>query len=88
MIIDKEILAAAFVGYEIERGKVEQRVSELRTSLGVRPPGRPKGKPTAIEVVSASSATKRKVSAAARKRMAAAQRKRWAAYKEAKKAAK
>jgi hypothetical protein len=88
MISDKEILAAALVGYEIERGKVEQRVSELRISLGVRSPGHPKGKPTVVEVVSASAAAKREVSAAARKRMAAAQRKRWATYNEAKKAAK
>jgi hypothetical protein len=63
MVIDKEILAGALVGYEIERGQVEQRVSELRTSLGVRSSGRPKGKPTAVEVVSASAAAKRKVSA-------------------------
>jgi hypothetical protein len=87
MIIDKEILAAALVGYEIERGKVEQRVSELRTSLGVRSPGRPKGNPTVVEVVSASAAAKREVSAAARKRMVAAQKRRWAAFNEAKKAA-
>jgi hypothetical protein len=87
MIIDKEILAAALLGYEAERLKIEQRISDIRTNLGVSSSARSKAQPLAAEATSARGTAKRKMSASARKRIAAAQRKRWAAFKKAKQAA-
>jgi hypothetical protein len=87
MIADNEILAAALLGYEAELGKLEQKITDIRTRLGIRLPGRPRREASTEGTAVASAPTKRKVSAVARKRMAAAQRRRWAAAKKSKKAA-
>jgi hypothetical protein len=87
MIADNEILAAALLGYEAELAKLELKVADIRTRLGVRSPGRPKREAPTEGTTPASAPTKRKMSAAGRKRIAAAQRRRWAAVKKSKRAA-
>jgi hypothetical protein len=79
MISDNEVLAAALLGYEAELAKVKQKIIDIRSHLGVRPPGRPRRDATTEGTTADFGPAKRKVSAAARDRMAAAQRKRWAA---------
>jgi hypothetical protein len=69
-----EILAAAIEGFEAQKRRLDEQISELRQMLDggrsepVATPEAPKGK-------------RRKMSAAARKRIGDAQRKRWAASK-------
>jgi hypothetical protein len=79
MIVDNEILTAALLGYKAELAKLELKMIDIRTRLGVSVPGRPRREAPTEGTIPASVPTKRKVSASARKRMAAAQRKRWAA---------
>jgi hypothetical protein len=68
----------ALVGYEIEKKRIEGKISEIRAKLG-------RGRVTAKADAAADSGKpkRRKLSAAARKRIAVAQRKRWAEHRKA-----
>ena len=70
------MLAMAWVGYEIEKKKIDDKIKELRAQLSGG-----KAAPAAKEAVAPK---RRKLSAAARKRIAVAQKKRWAAQRASK----
>lgn len=88
MIADKEILAAALIGFEAQRAKVDEKIRDLRATLGLQSPGRPKKISGPAIPTSPRKRTKRELSPEAREKMAAAQRKRWAAFHKAKNTAK
>ena len=69
--IDGSILEMALVGYQAERGKIEEKMAEIRQRLGKGPAA------TAAPATTGEAAPKRNISVAARKRIAAAQKKRW-----------
>jgi hypothetical protein len=74
---DLTTLQMALVGYEYEKKKIEDKISELRARL--------KGKkPTAGAGAAATKApgVKRNLSAAARRRIALAQKRRWAEHRK------
>ncbi len=74
---DTATLAMALVGYELERQKIEDKIREIKRSLGM-------GGPSATKAVvkSAGEPVKRRtLSASARKRIATAQKKRWAEHR-------
>jgi hypothetical protein len=60
----------ALIGYEVERKRLSDKISEIQSLLGKAKPGGSV----------APAAKKRVLSAAARARIAAAQKKRWAAH--------
>jgi hypothetical protein len=72
--MDKSILMAALVGYEVQLQKLQTAIAEIRSQLG-QGPGRP-----AAPIVEGASQPRRQMSAAAKKRIAAGQKKRWAAF--------
>jgi hypothetical protein len=59
---DSSILEAALIGYQVEHGRIEQAIADLRRRLGT----------TAVGGGSSPAPKKRQLSAAARKRMAVA----------------
>ena len=72
--LTNEIIAAAILGFEEQKRKIDIQVAELRTMLSGAP----------VEQAATSETAhrpRRKVSAAGRKAMALAQQKRWAAKK-------
>lgn len=72
---DLTTLEMALVGYEFEKRKIEDRISELKARIkGRRTPAGPAGKK--------APGTKRFLSAAARGRIAAAQKRRWAEHRK------
>lgn len=78
-MLSKEILAAALVGLEMRKAKLEEQINLVRgmmsgkaKKLGPVPIG-------ASEVKAKGTKKKRKLSPEARERIAEAQRKRWAA---------
>jgi len=72
---DLTTLQMALVGYEFEKRKIEDKISELQARIkGRRIPAADNGKK--------APGTKRILSAAARARIAAAQRKRWAEHRK------
>lgn len=85
----REILEAALQGLESQRDKLDAQISQVRSLLGNRGPGRP---PVSVkrtgssgesgERHSAAKRPKRVLSPEARKRIAAAQKKRWAAFRK------
>jgi len=67
----------ALVGYQIEKEKIEAKISEIQAQL--------KGKRTPVSAGAAKpepAAGKRYLSPAARKRIALAQKKRWAEHRK------
>lgn len=68
----------ALVGYQIEKEKIEAKISEIQAQL--------KGKRTPVSAGAAkpepAAAGKRYLSPAARKRIALAQKKRWAEHRK------
>ena len=72
---DLVMLQMALVGYQVERQKIDEKISEIEARL--------KGKGLALPGNASKSvnARKRVLSAAARRRIAAAQKKRWAAHR-------
>ena|ERR1017187_4184769 len=72
--MDKSILAAALVGYEIQLQKLHTAMAEIRSQLG-QSSGR-----SAAPVVEGAPHKRRQMSAAAKKRIADGQKKRWAAF--------
>ncbi len=76
---DTAILAMALVGYELERQKIDAKISELRQALGKGGPG-----PAKVAATTEGAPVKRRtLSASARKRIAAAQKRRWAEHRRA-----
>jgi hypothetical protein len=71
---ENEILAAAIVGFEDRKKRLDAQIAEIRQQMTGG-----SAKPAAT---SEPGRKRRKVSAAGRKRMAEAQRKRWAAAKK------
>jgi len=73
---DLTTLQMALVGYEVERQKIDARISEIQAKL--------KGKSVTAQPAAAEKkpAAKRILSAEARKRIAAAQKKRWAEHRK------
>jgi hypothetical protein len=62
----------ALVGYEIEKTKIEEKIREVQSALGV----------TTAEAPPQGPRKRRRMSAAARRRIAAAQKRRWAELKK------
>lgn len=73
---DPTILKMALVGYQFEKQKIEDRITEIQSQL--------KGKHTSSVVESERPKGKRVLSEGARKRIAAAQKKRWAEHRKRK----
>jgi len=75
------LLRSALRGLEAERGKMDERIRQLRGFLGMADAGTAakRGRP-------AKRRKRRALSAAARERIAAAQRRRWAAFRKQAKA--
>ena len=72
---DLTTLQMALIGYEFERRKIDDKISELQARIkGVRTPS--------VNSGSRAMGQKRVLSAAARARIAAAQRKRWAEHRK------
>jgi hypothetical protein len=72
--MNKEILAAAIEGLEIQKQQITAQIAELRQQLA--------GGSVQAQATPKSAGKRRKMSAAARERIAEAQRKRWAAVKK------
>ena len=70
-----EIIIAAILGFEEQKGRIDAKIAELRAGLsgGSAEPASP---------LAAPNRKRRKMSVAARARIAEAQRKRWAAFKK------
>jgi hypothetical protein len=74
---DTSTLQMALVGYQIEKAKIEAKISEIQAQL--------KGKHAPVSAVGRSEAAvagKRYLSPAARRRIALAQKKRWAEHRK------
>lgn len=75
---DTSTLQMALVGYQIEKAKIEAKISEIQAQL--------KGKRAPVSAGAGKSDTaaagKRYLSPAARKRIALAQKKRWAEHRK------
>jgi hypothetical protein len=75
---DRNILAMALIGYESEKKRIEERISEIRAKLG----SSRAAKAVASQPETAAPRKRRKLSAAARKRISAAQKARWAEHRK------
>jgi len=73
---DVFLLEAALEGLELQRKRIDEQITHVRSLLGKRP-GAKSTSPIAV-----STGQKRKLSPAARRRIAAAQKKRWAEYRK------
>jgi len=74
---DLTTLQMALVGYQIEKQKIDDKISEIQAQL--------KGRRIVLPSAAATKrapVTKRVLSPAARRRIAAAQRKRWAEHRK------
>lgn len=73
---DLETLKMALVGYQAEKQKIDEKISEIEARLT--------GKRAAVDGAAPAkkAGRKRVLSAAARKRIAAAQKKRWAEHRK------
>jgi hypothetical protein len=73
---DLTTLQMALVGYEFEKRKIEDKISELQARL------KGKGRTNSASAAKPAGAVKRFLSPAARARIAAAQKKRWAEHRK------
>jgi hypothetical protein len=73
--LTNEIITAAIDGFEAQKTRIDQQISELRAML----PGGPPKDGSGPELPKAATRPKRRMSAAGRRAIAEAQRKRWAA---------
>lgn len=74
---DISLLEAALEGLELQRKRIDEQITHVRSLLGKRP-----GVKSSVSSVPVSTGQKRKLSPAARRRIAAAQKKRWAEYRK------
>jgi hypothetical protein len=77
---NESLLRAALEGLELQKQRIENQLSEVRSQLGFGTGrrGRPPGSKNKKARVGRPPGKRRKMSAAARKRIGAAQRLRWA----------
>ena len=73
---DLTMLQMALVGFQLEKDKIDAKISEIQSLL--------KGKKVSVAPAEKTSSGKRVLSPEARKRIAAAQKKRWAEHRKAK----
>ena len=78
-VSDPTFLAAALEGLLLQKQRIEDQISTVRSLLGRSGGGRAASTST---VAAAVPKAKRTLSAAARKRIAEAQKKRWAEYRK------
>jgi hypothetical protein len=71
---ENAFLMAALEGLEMQKGRIEAQITQVRSMLGGKKPKGPK--------VETAPAKKRKLSPAARKRIGIAQKRRWAKFRE------
>ena len=81
--VPRELLNAALEGLEIQKTRIEEQITHVRSMLGIKKRGRPP-KYAAAQESPKPPRKRRKMSAAARKRIGDATRKRWAALRKAK----
>lgn len=75
---DPVLLQAALEGFELQRQRIDEQISQLRALLGKR-----KSPTTDVTTVEAEPGrSRKKLSVAGRKRIAAAQKKRWAEFRK------
>lgn len=76
---NRELLAAALEGLQLQRQRIDEQIRKVRELLGIR-----RGRPPAAKTVAkvAAPAKRRTLSAEARKRISLAQKKRWAEYRK------
>ena len=72
--IDHSVLEMALVGLELQRGRIQAAISDIRAELANPSSSRSKVAETPVQP---KTSRKKRFSLAARKRMAAAQKKRW-----------
>jgi len=82
---DPILLQAAIEGFELQKERIDEQISQLRALLGKR---RPQAAGAEKAEHASNGGGRRKLSAAARKRIAAAQKKRWAEFRKSATAAK
>jgi hypothetical protein len=78
MQLNRAIIDAAIEGFERQKQKIDETLTELRGQLAAL-----LGHKTNAAVTTIPTTARRRISAAGRKRIAEAQRKRWALQKEA-----
>jgi hypothetical protein len=82
-IQDTTLLEMALVGYEFQRQKIDEKIRELRASIGGM---KPAAKAAPAESGHAAKSTgpkkRRTLSVEARKRIATAQKRRWAEHRK------
>jgi len=76
---DPALLEAALEGFELQRQRIDEQISHLRSLLGKQ---RKSTTATATKAEAVPGRSRRKLSVAARKRIAAAQKKRWAEFRK------
>ncbi len=76
-VSDPTLLAAALEGLLLQKQRIEDQISTVRSLLG-----KSGGRAASTSAPAAAPRTKRVLSAAARKRIAEAQKKRWAEYRK------
>ena len=79
---NESLLRAALEGLELQKQRIENQLSDVRSQLGMGTGrrGRPPGSKNKKGRVGRPPGKRRKMSAAARKRIAAAQKLRWAKF--------
>jgi hypothetical protein len=75
-------LTAALEGLELQKGRIEAQIAQVRALLSGKKPKAPEA------AVSPAPAKRRQLSPSARKRIAAAQKRRWAEFRKQQSAAK
>lgn len=84
---DPTLLAAALEGLELQKRRIEEQISMVRSMLSGKKTYAPAAPAAPAESSSSSSSSrsKRILSPEARQRIAAAQKRRWAAFRKGKK---
>jgi hypothetical protein len=77
MVTDAHLLQAALLGYQAERERIDQAITEIRKRIGKSAGGEDA---TAPSTKRGAGGRHRSMSTEARERIAAAQRKRWAQW--------
>jgi hypothetical protein len=77
-IDNASLLQAALEGLEVQKRRIEDQISTVRSMLGKKGPA----VAASPAIPALKAARKRELSASARKRIAAAQKKRWAEYRK------
>ncbi|MGB9606613.1 MAG: hypothetical protein ACP5U2_07340 [Bryobacteraceae bacterium] len=79
---NRELLAAALEGLQLQRERIEEQIRKVRELLGVRRGRPPAAAKPVVKAPAAAPAKRRTLSAEARKRISLAQKKRWAEYRK------